>query len=95
MAITCPKCGAQFDATLFNFGHGLRCNCGAKIEYPGAESRGGHVARTDAEPGADFVRRACVQATEALRNADALLIRAGAGMGVDSGVPDFRGPEGF
>jgi len=27
--------------------------------------------------------------------AEALLIGAGAGMGVDSGLPDFRGPEGF
>ena len=26
---------------------------------------------------------------------NALLIGAGAGMGVDSGLPDFRGPEGF
>src|SRR5437868_6009551 len=34
-------------------------------------------------------------AASALRNADALLIGAGAGMGVDSGLPDFRGPEGF
>lgn len=30
-----------------------------------------------------------------IREADALLIGAGAGMGVDSGLPDFRGPEGF
>lgn len=34
-------------------------------------------------------------AAEAVRSADALLIGAGAGMGVDSGLPDFRGPEGF
>src|SRR6187402_2067468 len=34
-------------------------------------------------------------AAEAIRQADALLIGAGAGMGVDSGLPDFRGPEGF
>jgi NAD-dependent SIR2 family protein deacetylase len=34
-------------------------------------------------------------AANALRRADALLIGAGAGMGVDSGLPDFRGPEGF
>jgi len=27
--------------------------------------------------------------------ADHLLITAGAGMGVDSGLPDYRGPEGF
>ena len=27
--------------------------------------------------------------------ADALVVAAGAGMGVDSGLPDFRGPEGF
>lgn len=35
------------------------------------------------------------QAAAALATADALLIGAGAGMGVDSGLPDFRGPEGF
>jgi NAD-dependent SIR2 family protein deacetylase len=34
-------------------------------------------------------------AAEAIDDADALLITAGAGMGVDSGLPDFRGPEGF
>ncbi|MDC0673523.1 SIR2 family NAD-dependent protein deacylase [Nannocystis radixulma] len=35
------------------------------------------------------------RAAAAVRSADALLICAGAGMGVDSGLPDFRGPEGF
>jgi len=30
-----------------------------------------------------------------IRAADALLIGAGAGLGVDSGLPDFRGNEGF
>jgi NAD-dependent SIR2 family protein deacetylase len=30
-----------------------------------------------------------------IANADALMILAGAGMGVDSGLPDFRGKEGF
>jgi NAD-dependent SIR2 family protein deacetylase len=34
-------------------------------------------------------------AIEAITVADALLITAGAGMGVDSGLPDFRGVEGF
>jgi NAD-dependent SIR2 family protein deacetylase len=34
-------------------------------------------------------------AADTLLSADALLIGAGAGMGVDSGLPDFRGPEGF
>jgi len=38
---------------------------------------------------------AIAQAARAIRQADALLIGAGAGMGVDSGLPDFRGPEGF
>ena len=35
------------------------------------------------------------QAAKALSEADGLLITAGAGMGVDSGLPDFRGSEGF
>lgn len=35
------------------------------------------------------------QAAAAVAAADALLIGAGAGMGVDSGLPDFRGDQGF
>ena len=35
------------------------------------------------------------QTAELIASADALLITAGAGMGVDSGLPDFRGAEGF
>jgi len=34
-------------------------------------------------------------AARAIFEADAILVGAGAGMGVDSGLPDFRGPEGF
>ncbi|CAN0619068.1 Silent information regulator protein Sir2 [Burkholderia multivorans] len=34
-------------------------------------------------------------AVDVLSRADALLVTAGAGMGVDSGLPDFRGTEGF
>ena len=32
---------------------------------------------------------------EKISNASYILITAGAGMGVDSGLPDFRGKEGF
>jgi NAD-dependent SIR2 family protein deacetylase len=39
----------------------------------------------------DAIRRAA----EAVGEADALLIGAGAGMGVDSGLPDFLGNQGF
>lgn len=39
--------------------------------------------------------RALDRAADAIAGADALLIGAGAGMGVDSGLPDFRGREGF
>ena len=35
------------------------------------------------------------RAAEAINAADALLVTAGAGMGVDSGLPDFRGAQGF
>jgi NAD-dependent SIR2 family protein deacetylase len=34
------------------------------------------------------------KAASLLREADGLLITAGAGMGVDSGLPDFRGRQG-
>lgn len=35
------------------------------------------------------------QAATAIVAADTILIAAGAGMGVDSGLPDFRGQQGF
>lgn len=35
------------------------------------------------------------RAADAINEADALIVTAGAGMGVDSGLPDFRGVEGF
>ncbi len=35
------------------------------------------------------------RAAQAVASADALLVGAGAGMGVDSGLPDFRGNQGF
>jgi NAD-dependent SIR2 family protein deacetylase len=38
---------------------------------------------------------ALARAAALLRAADGLLIGAGAGMGVDSGLPDFRGDHGF
>lgn len=37
----------------------------------------------------------CEQAAQHIHEADALFIGTGAGMGVDSGLPDFRGDEGF
>jgi NAD-dependent SIR2 family protein deacetylase len=43
------------------------------------------------EPVAERIQRAA----QAIRQADGLLITAGAGMGVDSGLPDFRGTKGF
>lgn len=41
------------------------------------------------------MNKAIAQAAELIAEADALVIAAGAGMGVDSGLPDFRGREGF
>jgi NAD-dependent SIR2 family protein deacetylase len=35
------------------------------------------------------------RAADALRASDALVVTAGAGTGVDSGLPDFRGNGGF
>jgi len=40
-------------------------------------------------------RRLIDDAAALIEQADALIVAAGAGMGVDSGLPDFRGTEGF
>ena len=41
------------------------------------------------------LQEAILQAKDIIKNADAIVITAGAGMGVDSGLPDFRGDQGF
>jgi NAD-dependent SIR2 family protein deacetylase len=43
----------------------------------------------------DRTLRAIPRVAEFIAKADALLITAGAGMSVDSGLPDFRGEDGF
>jgi NAD-dependent SIR2 family protein deacetylase len=42
-----------------------------------------------------MTNQSLVKAAEVIDSADCLLIIAGAGMGVDSGLPDFRGSQGF
>ena len=42
-----------------------------------------------------FTEDELLHAAELIAQADALIVAAGAGMGVDSGLPDFRGSEGF
>lgn len=44
---------------------------------------------------ADLALQSLEHAAELIEQADALVIAAGAGMGVDSGMPDFRGQQGF
>lgn len=33
MAITCPRCRAQYDVTLFAYGHTVRCSCGEIVQW--------------------------------------------------------------
>lgn len=49
----------------------------------------------DPTPPAPDLAAALDHAAELLAQADALIVAAGAGMGIDSGLPDFRGNEGF
>jgi len=44
---------------------------------------------------ADDLQEKLARAALAVQNAEAILIGAGAGMGVDSGMPDFRSKNGF
>ena len=42
-----------------------------------------------------MIEQALDRAAAVIARADAILVGAGAGMGVDSGLPDFRGNQGF
>ena len=56
---------------------------------------GSSGTRTGGAPSAPGLAAALSFAARAVDEAEALVVTAGAGMGVDSGLPDFRGPEGF
>jgi NAD-dependent SIR2 family protein deacetylase len=43
----------------------------------------------------ETLRESCARAAEVVRGARAIVVATGAGMGVDSGLPDFRGDQGF
>ncbi|MEK7915373.1 Sir2 family NAD-dependent protein deacetylase [Burkholderia contaminans] len=58
---------------------------------PLSDSAAATAAAAAAQLPADLV----ASAVAALARADALLVTAGAGIGVDSGLPDFRGTDGF
>jgi len=44
MALQCPRCRRQYDVTLFQFGHQVRCECGATIDLAR-----GHVIEQESE----------------------------------------------
>ena len=67
MAIICQRCGAQFDATLFEFDHVVQCNCGAKVRYPGLKARSGHVTAEARRSGKPVPRLAQRPGTKFLR----------------------------
>ena len=46
MALQCPRCGRQYDVTLFEFGRSVRCDCGATVDL-----ERGHVAALEASRG--------------------------------------------
>lgn len=56
---------------------------------------GSSGTRTGGAPSDPGLAAALSFAARAVDEAEALVVTAGAGMGVDSGLPDFRGPEGF
>lgn len=67
---------------------------GDAVEYR-AETDSWHI-HPDADRATDFLLQdKLARAAHLLQNAKALVIAAGAGMGIDSGLPDFRGDNGF
>jgi hypothetical protein len=45
MAIKCPKCGAEYDVTLFTFDRGIRCDCGAWVDVSLGHEQAGEESR--------------------------------------------------
>src|SRR5512138_1309373 len=88
---TRPGSSARFCMTrgVYTGGPGIPCapirGRGAARRLPGGR---GLIRPMD-------LAREAARAARALENAATLVVTAGAGMGVDSGLPDFRGDQGF
>lgn len=63
MAVQCPRCRRQYDVTLFQFHHRVRCACGARLDLVR-----GHVIET---PAASSPRLVLICPAEARAEADA------------------------
>lgn len=49
MAIQCPKCGKNFDVTLFQYGHRVQCTCGYWVDMTEGHTREDGGTKGDAE----------------------------------------------
>ena len=66
-----------------------------RVEFKGPNQQNSSEGEPLPIPDANFHTNEIQKAVIAGRRADALVLTAGAGMGVDSGLPDFRGNQGF
>ena len=87
MAVRCPKCGAQYDVTLFTFDRAIRCDCGAWVDLsvghrePGPDQETRHAARMAEAASADddvllAVCRTAYRRAAVTRPADATAARS-------------------
>lgn len=44
MSVLCARCGREYDVTLFQFGHGVDCECGARVSWPARSAAARFVA---------------------------------------------------
>ena len=57
MAIVCPKCGRQYDVTLFEFGTSVLCDCGEKVNpFAGEDARPGVKPGKGKKPKTERIR---------------------------------------
>lgn len=68
--------------------------CGDILEYRAVDS-GWHIAQNVDMAQDPLLEHKLVQAADWIRNARCMIVAAGAGMGIDSGLPDFQGENGF
>ena len=52
MAIACPRCGAGYDVTLFQFGRRIRCDCGQWVDLAS-----GHTVSAGGKEGIDLAEK--------------------------------------
>lgn len=70
MSIRCPKCGCEYDVTLFQFGHRVKCECGDELSLEEIWAFEDIISNLEDRERAEEIRRAADRISQLILSHD-------------------------